>query len=115
MGVVFSSVNSLFFRCCSFPGKLVAHDHIFHDKRGVEVDRYPNEKGFLDDDALNEHFDAWNAHNQWLQSIFNEWQPLEIMNVNTTSSNVFSNLQNCLITMNLVLDLRLVPNLVLNA
>ncbi len=44
------------------PSKVVAHDHIFHDKRVVQVDQYPSEKGFLD--ALNEHFDAWNAHNQ---------------------------------------------------
>ncbi len=90
MGVVSSSVIPFSSVVVPSPGKLVAHDHIFHDKRGVQVDRYPNEKGFLDDDALNDHFDAWNAHNQWLQSIFNEWQPLEIMNVNTTCSNVFS-------------------------
>ncbi len=30
------------------------------------------------------------------------WQPLELVNVNTTSRNVFNNLQNCPITINLV-------------
>jgi hypothetical protein len=64
----------------------------------------------LDDDALNEHFDAWNAHHQQLQSISGGWQPLEVMNVNMTPSNVFNNLQNCPITINLVLDLNFVLN-----
>ncbi len=69
----------------------------------------------MDDDALNEHFDAWNAHHQRLQSISGGWQPLEVMNVNMTSGNVFNNLQNCPITINLVLDLRSIPNSALNA
>jgi hypothetical protein len=60
-------------------------------------------------------FDAWNAHHQWLQSIFGGWQPLEVMNVNMTSGNVFNNLQNCPITINLFLDMRSIPNFVLNA
>jgi hypothetical protein len=50
----------------SSTSKLVTHDHIFHDKRLVQVDQYPSKEGFLDDDDLNEHFDAWNAHHQRL-------------------------------------------------
>ncbi len=53
MGVISSSVVPSF-PIVPSPSKLVAHDHIFHDKRVV------------DDDALNEHFDSWNAHNQRL-------------------------------------------------
>jgi hypothetical protein len=63
----------------------------------------------------NAFFDAWNAQHQWLQSIFGGWQPLEVMNVNMTSGNVFNNLQNCPITINLFLDMRSIPNFVLNA
>lgn len=43
-------------------GKLVAYDHVFCDKRVVHADQYPSKEGFLDDDALNEHFDAKNGH-----------------------------------------------------
>jgi hypothetical protein len=68
----------------------------------------------LDDDALNEHFDAENGHQQRLRSISNGWQLLEVMNVDMISGNVLSHLQNCPITINLV-DPRLVPSLVLNA
>jgi len=46
-GVIFSSV-------VPSPSKLVAHDHIFHDKKD-QADQYPSKEGFLDDDA-------WNAH-----------------------------------------------------
>jgi hypothetical protein len=59
--------------------------------------------------------DAWNAHHQPLQSISGGWQPLEVMNVNMTSSNVFNNLQNCPITIKIIMDLRSIPNFVLNA
>jgi hypothetical protein len=54
------------------PSKLVAHDHVFHDKV-FHVDQYPSKEGFLDDDALNEHFDVENGHQQRLQSISNGW------------------------------------------
>jgi hypothetical protein len=40
-------------------------------------------------------------------------QPLELINVNTTSRNVFNNLQNCPITINVV-DPRAIPSLVAN-
>jgi hypothetical protein len=43
-----------------FHSKLVAYDHVFHDKRVVHADQYPSKEGFLDDDALNEHFDVEN-------------------------------------------------------
>jgi hypothetical protein len=76
----------------------------------VQADQYPSKEGFLDDDALNEHFDAWNAHHWWLQSISGD-----CLNMNMTFSNVFSNLQNCPITINLVVNPRSVSNLVLNA
>jgi hypothetical protein len=92
-------------------GKLVAHDHVFHYKKVVHAHQYPSKESFLDDDALNEHFDAENWHQQRLQSILGGQQLLEVMNVNTISSNVFSHLQNCPITINLVVDLRLVPSL----
>jgi hypothetical protein len=69
----------------------------------VQADQYPSKEGFLDDDA-------WNAHHQWLQFIFDN-----CLDMNMTSTNVFNNLQNCPITINLVVNLRLVSNLVLNA
>jgi hypothetical protein len=40
-------------------------------------------------------------------------KPLEPINVNIASKNVFSNLQNCSITINVV-DPRAIPNLVAN-
>lgn len=46
--------------------KLVGHDHVFHDKRVVHSDQYPSKESLLDDDVLNEHFDAKNGHQQQL-------------------------------------------------
>jgi hypothetical protein len=50
-------------------GKLVVRDHVFHDKRVVHANQYPSKESFLDDDALNEHFDVENGQQQRLQSI----------------------------------------------
>jgi hypothetical protein len=66
MGVIFFGAVLSSFTIIPSPSKLVAHYHILHDKRLVQVDQYPSKEGFLDDDALNEHFDAWNAHHQRL-------------------------------------------------
>jgi len=55
-----------------------------------------------DDKFFNHMFDPELPKFRAALEMIYGWQPLELVNVNTTFENVFNNLQNCLITINLV-------------
>jgi hypothetical protein len=76
-----------------------------HDKIVVHVHKSETSYEPFDDHFRNQYFETeLRKHREQLESI-NTFLPLLLVNSNTNSNRVFSNLQNCPITINYVVDM----------